>query len=77
MALITDATTAWSSQETLVNDEIWQAREGSVFLTSETSPAPNDGIALTIREGLRLPAGAVVRYRKEGTTSAVIVREAL
>ena len=77
MALITDATTAWSAQITLTSDEIWQAREGSVFLTSTVSPAPDDGIALTLREGLRLPAGAIVRYRKEGTTAAVIVREAL
>lgn len=77
MALITDATTSWSAQITLTSDEIWQAREGSVFLTGTASPAPDDGIALTLREGLRLPAGAQIRYRKEGTTDAVIVREAL
>lgn len=77
MALITDATTAWSDQITLITDEIWQAREGSVFLTSTTSPAANDGLALTLREGLRLPAGAQIRYRKEGSTAAVIAREAL
>lgn len=77
MALITDATTAWSAVVTLLTDEIWQAREGSVFLTSTASPAADDGIALTLREGVRLVAGTQVRYRKEGSTAAVIVREAL
>lgn len=77
MALITDATTSWSGLVTLVSDEIWQARAGSVFITTTTSPAADDGIALTLREGLRLPAGAQLRYRKEGPTDAVIVREAL
>jgi hypothetical protein len=77
MALITDATTAWSAIVTLASDEIWQARAGSVFLTTTTSPAAEDGIALALREGIRLPAGAQVRYRKEGSTEAVIVREAL
>lgn len=77
MALITDATTSWSGLVTLVSDEIWQAREGSVFITTTTSPAANDGISLALRDGLRLTAGLQVRYRKEGSTSAIIAREAL
>lgn len=77
MALITNATTIWSDPVTLATDEIWQARDGSVFVTTTTIPAPNDGIALSLRDGLRLSAGTVLRYRKEGTTAALIVREAL
>lgn len=77
MALITDATTNWSGLVTLVSDEIWQARAGSVFITTTTAPAADDGISLALRDGLRLTAGAQIRYRKEGSTEAVIVREAL
>lgn len=77
MALITDATTTWSAPVTLGSDEIWQARAGSVFITTTASPAADDGIALNLRDGLKLPAGAVVRYRKDGSTLAVIAREAV
>jgi len=77
MALITDATTTWSGPVTLSSDEIWQARAGSVYITTTPAPASDDGIALTLRDGLKLPAGAQVRYRKEGTTLALIVREAV
>jgi hypothetical protein len=77
MALITDASTTWSDPVTLASDEIWQARAGSVFLTTTTLPAVEDGIALNLREGVRLPAGTQLRYRKEDETAAVIVREAL
>lgn len=75
MALITNATTTWSAPVTLATDEIWQARAGSVYITTTASPAVDDGIALALRDGLKLPAGAEVRYRKDGTTLAVIARE--
>lgn len=77
MALITNATTIWSDPVTLASDEIWQARDGSVFLTTTTAPATDDGIALSLREGIRLPAGTQLRYRKEGPAEALIVREAI
>ena len=77
MALITNATTSWSSPVTLASDEIWQTRKGSVFLTTGSSPAADDGLGLHENHAVRLPAGAAVRYRKEGTTEAVIVREAV
>lgn len=77
MALVTDATTAWSAAVTLTSDEIWQTRQGSVFVTTTDTPGPDDGIALHENHAVQLTAGAVVRYRKEGTTAALIVREAL
>lgn len=77
MALITNATTAWSDPVTLVTDEIWQARAGAIYITTTTSPDAEDGVALTLREGIRLPAGTQLRYRKEGPAEALIAREAL
>ena len=75
MSLISDSTTAWSSPVTLSSDEIWQARRGSVFVTTEASPSAEDGIALQENHAVLLPSGSVVRYRKEGVTAALIVRE--
>ena len=77
MALITDTATTWSAPITLVTDEIWQARKGSVFVTTTTNPAAEDGLGLWENHAVRLPAGSEVRYRKEGTTEAVLVREAV
>lgn len=77
MALVTDAATSWSAPVTLATDEIWQARKGSVFVTTTSSPAAEDGIGLHENHAVQLPAGATVRYRKEGVTLALIVREAI
>lgn len=77
MALINDAATTWSSAITLSSDEIWQTRAGSVFITTTNSPAADDGIALHENHAVRLSAGLSVSYRKEGTTDAVVVREAV
>lgn len=77
MALITNATTAWSDPVTLANDEIWQARAGAIYVTTTASPDAEDGIALTLREGIRLTAGTQLRYRKEGPAEALIAREAI
>ncbi len=77
MALISDATTGWSAPITLTDDEIWQTRYGSVFLTTTASPVAADGFNLTQGEGVLIRAGRSVRYRKDGTTEALIVREAV
>lgn len=77
MALITDATTAWSSPVTLTQDEVWQTRKGGVFVTTTASPDAEDGLFLREGTGVRFSAGSDVRYRKEGTTGAVIAREAV
>ena len=77
MALISDATTAWSGPQTLAQDEIWQTRFGSVFITTTESPSDEDGFNLLQGEGVLIRAGRTVRYRKAGTTDALIVREAV
>lgn len=77
MALISDAATSWSAPVTLTSDEIWQTREGSVFVTTTGSPDAEDGLALHEFHAVQFPAGASVRYRKEGATQALIVREAV
>ena len=77
MALITDATTSWSTPITLTSDEIWQTRKGSVFVTTTSSPDPDDGLALHEFHAVQFAAGASVRYRKEGATETLIAREAV
>lgn len=77
MALITDAATAWSGPVTLISDEVWQTRKGSVFVTTTSSPDPEDGISIHENHAVRFSAGLAVRYRKEGMTEALIVREAV
>lgn len=77
MALIRDAQNEWSAPVPLAAAEIWQAREGHVFLTTTAEPESDDGISLTLRDGIRLAAGLSVRYRKAGNTAALIAREAV
>lgn len=77
MALIADAATGWSTPVLLAADEIWQARKGSVFVSTTSTPDANDGISLHENHAVQFPAGVSVRYRKEGVTEALIVREAL
>lgn len=77
MALITDAATVWSSPITLSTDEIWQARKGSLYVTTTQSPDPDDGLSLHEFHAVQLSAGSVVSYRKEGNGEALIVREAV
>ncbi|MEM0947196.1 MAG: hypothetical protein AAGK37_07300 [Pseudomonadota bacterium] len=75
MALITDAATGWSSPVTLTEDEVWQTRDGAVYLTTSASPGGDDGILLTETTAIQLGAGRTVRYRKVGDVPAVIARE--
>lgn len=77
MALIRSITTAWSDAVTLSTEEVWQAREGAVFLTTHPTPALEDGIALSSGKALRFPAGTELRYRKAQPGEAMIVREAI
>ena len=71
------AATGWSTPLTLTADEVWQARQGSVFVTTTSNPVANDGLGLHETHAVRLPAGASVRYRKEGAGDALIVHEAV
>lgn len=75
MALISDATTTWSAPLTLTRDEVWQARTGSVYITTTDTPVPGDGLMLHQTHAIQVSAGSVVRYRKEGPGDAIIARE--
>ena len=75
MALITDAADSWSAPVTLTQDEIWQARSGTVYVTSTPGATADDGLFLREATAVQFSAGTELRYRKEGTTPAVIVRE--
>lgn len=77
MAVITDVTFSWSTPVTLAVDEVWQARNGRVFVSTTASPADNDGIELWETHAVQFSAGQQVRYRKEGSEVALIVREAV
>lgn len=75
MAIIRDAKNEWSVPVTLSQDEIWQARDGNVFISTSETPESDDGLSLALRDGIRLGAGLTVRYRKAGDTGALIARE--
>ena len=77
MALIRDVKNEWSDPVTLTTDEIWQARDGNIFMTTSANPESDDGLSMVMRDGVRLGAGLQVRYRKNGETAALIVREAV
>ena len=77
MSLVTAVATVWSAPVTLTTDEIWQARKGSIFITTTETPVADDGIALHELHAIQFTAGVQVRYRKEGITEALIVREAV
>ena len=77
MALIRDVKTEWSAPLTLAQDEIWQARSGSIFISTTAEPESDDGLAMVLRDGVRLGAGVSVRYRKEGEAVGLIAREVI
>jgi hypothetical protein len=75
MARITDATDTWSTAVLLSNDEIWQARAGSVFLTTTATPDAEDGLLIVEGQAVRFSAGQQVAYRRVGPVNTTIVRE--
>ena len=78
MALITDAANTWSDPVTLIADEIWQTREGGVFLSTAVAPGPADGLLLREGAAVQLSAGRTVRYRLTSSGGpAVLAREAV
>ena len=75
MPLIRDASTDWSSPVVLTTAELWQCRAGCVFVSTETAPEADGGLQINARDGIRLGAGLVVRYRSKDGVSALIARE--
>jgi hypothetical protein len=78
MASISNIGTAWTTigAPTAAN-EIWQCKAGSVEITAEAVPGPNDGIRLNIGQGCPISAGKTISYRRVSESAAVIQREAL
>lgn len=77
MSLIRDAKVEWSAPVTLLNDEVWQARSGCVYLTTSDSPDSDGGLCMALRDGIRIGAGCTVRYRRESGAPALIARESV
>lgn len=77
MPLITDASNTWSAPVTLGTDEIWQARQEGVFLSTTATPGPQDGILLRDGAAVQISSGRSVRYRLAGSAGALIAREAV
>jgi hypothetical protein len=76
MPLITEVPTTWSSGVTLSANELWQARAGTVYISTAASPGADDGLELSALRGLRLSSGLTVKYRRApGGGTAVIARE--
>ena len=76
MALLTDATDTWATPILLNQDEIWQARSGSVYLSTTSNPAADDGFLLMQGQAVRFSAGRSVQYRSTpGAAQSTIARE--
>ena len=77
MTMINDVPSSWSEPVTLTNDEIWQVREGKVYITTTSNPSPDDGFVLLEGEGVLIRANKTVRYRRHASlsTGASLVRE--
>lgn len=69
MSLIKNITNTWSEPVVLAADEIWQARWGSVFVTTTPNPDPEDGVSLEQGQGVLISSGTQVRYRKEAAST--------
>ncbi|SHH18436.1 hypothetical protein SAMN05444003_2361 [Cognatiyoonia sediminum] len=74
MSLLSNLTTSWSSPMVLVDDEVWQAREGSCYLSTDETPSTDDGIVLEQGQALFFSAGMAVHYRSKGLQNAILAR---
>jgi hypothetical protein len=78
MAVISDATAAWSATVTLAANEFWQVRAGPVFIATGATSVPSsldDGLLLSDGDILALGSGEVVRYRSARPDgSAALIR---
>lgn len=75
MAQITNATRAWQSV-TLATSEIWQVRDGEVYVDTDANEATRLGIIMNFKDSIALPPGTVF-YRLGEGTSAIIARVAV
>lgn len=76
MPRITDIQPTWTAiAAPTATAETWQCVEGRVAISIAAAPGADDGIHLWDGRGWDVPAGATVRYRRVGTSAAVIQRE--
>lgn len=75
MPMINDVSQTWSSA-TLSDNEGWQCRLGSVYLSTEASGDSDRGVRLEAGDAWPFPAGTTVYYRAVGG-EARISRELL
>lgn len=79
MAVITDADRDWSTGVAISSDEVWQCRQGMVLISTEASPAENDGVLLQGRRGdaITISSGQTVKYKLASGTEGMITRTAV
>lgn len=78
MAVISNATPAWSDPVEVTEDEIWQPQGNSFRITSEGAPGEKDGVLLESGQPLPITGGKVVRYKVVGDPdTGYLVREKL
>lgn len=75
-AEITDATTEWKSAGALTENVIFQVKSGSVLLTTHSAPTGSMGLRLEAGDREMFYSGRTVRYRRIGSSPAVIARVA-
>ena len=74
MSLLTNVTLAWAGPIVLADDEVWQARSGSCYLSTDNTPDADDGVLLEQGQALFLSAGVQIQYRSKGELGATIAR---
>lgn len=80
MAVINDASTNWSAGVLLTEDEVWQAQSGWFRVSTEASPAEDDGIILRGDRGdaVTISSGKTVKYKlMSGQTPIKMTRTAV
>ena len=75
MPTITNIPEAWTEVAAdATNDELWQVLAGQVALSLEAPSTAGEGYHLAQGDALPVPAGATVRYRRRGSSPAIIYR---
>ena len=73
MAVVTDLTLSWSSPVTLAVRERWQARSGTLYISTDAAPSDDDGWLVPAPRWIEIDAGVTVRVRR-GVEPAVLIR---
>lgn len=68
--MINDISQTWGN-ETLTQAEGWQVREGSVYLSEESTGDPDRGVRLDKGQAWPFPTGTTVYYRAVGGVARI------